>query len=75
MGEANNHIEEAAVREVDKFVYLGCELQKDGDIRNEINIRIGKASVAFRDLSRVWNENGISLRTKLKILKGLLFRY
>ena len=49
--------------------YLGCELRKYGDIRNEINIRIGKAGAAFRGLSKVWNEKGISLRTKFKLLK------
>ena len=36
-------IEDNAMREVEKFVYLGCEIRKDGDIRNEVGIRIGKA--------------------------------
>ena len=26
------HIEEAALQQLDKFVYLGCELWNDGDI-------------------------------------------
>ena len=31
------------LQEVDKFVYLVCESRKDGNIRNEVSIRICKA--------------------------------
>ena len=58
---SENHNEEAHLKVVDKFVYSWCELQKDGDIQNDINIRIGKAGAAFRWLLKVWNKNGISL--------------
>ena len=61
------HIEKAAFREVDEFVYLGCKLRKGGDNRNEINIRIGKPGAALRGLSKIWNEIGISLRTMLNL--------
>ena len=65
-------IEDSSLREVDKFVYLGCELRKDGDIRNEVGIRIGKAGASFRAMSNVWNEDGISLRTKLKLFNSIV---
>ena len=65
------HTDEATLRDVDLFVYLGCELRKVGDIWNEINIKIGKAA-AFRDLAKVWNENGTSLRAKLKIFNSIV---
>ena len=42
------HIEEAALQELDKFVYLRCELRDDGDIWNEINIRTGMSIAVFR---------------------------
>ena len=38
------------LKEVDKFTYLGCSITNDGDVRNEIGIRIGKAGAAFRRL-------------------------
>ena len=34
------------LKEVNSFVYLGSRMCNDGDIRSEINIRIGKASYA-----------------------------
>ena len=70
----NSHIsiENDELREVDKFVYLGCELRKDGDIRNEINIRIGKASAAFKGLNGIWTKNCISLETKLKLFNSIV---
>ena len=66
------HIDEATLLEVDKFSYLECKLGKDGDIQNEVGIRIVKASSAFRDLSKVRNEDGISLQTKLKIFNSIV---
>ena len=65
-------IEGNAMREVEKFVYLGCEIRKDGDIRDEVGIRIGKAGTAFRTMSNVWNEDGISVKTKLKLLNSIV---
>ena len=60
------------IKEVEKFMYLGCELRQDGDIRNEIGIRIGKAGSAFRMMNKVWNENGMSLATKLKLFNSIV---
>ena len=60
------------LQEVDKFVYLGCQISKDGDIRNEIGIRIGKAGAAFKNMEKVWNEDGMSLRTKLKLFNSIV---
>ena len=44
----------------------------DGDIRAEINIRIGKSSCAFNYLKNVWKEYKISLATKLKLLNAIV---
>lgn len=65
-------IEGETLQEVEKFVYLGCEMRNDGDIRNEVGIRIGKAGAAFRNMVKVWNENGMSLRTKLKLFNSIV---
>ena len=70
--ESDVVIEDERIREVEKFVYLGCEVRKDGDIRNEVGIRIGKAGAAFRNMERVWNENGMTLRTKLKLFNSIV---
>ena len=43
-------IEGKTLQEVEKFVYLGCEMQNDGDIRNEVGFRIGRIVAAFRNM-------------------------
>ena len=60
------------LKEVEKFTYLGCSIASDGDIRNEINIRIGKAGAAFRNMSKVWNNGTISLKTKIKLYDSIV---
>jgi hypothetical protein len=46
---------------VDGFTYLGSRIDKSGDAKTEVNIRIGKASVAFGN----W-ENMASWSTEFK---------
>ena len=52
---SNVIIEDECIQEVEKLVYLGCEVRKGGDVRNEVGIRINKACTAFRKMERVWN--------------------
>ena len=56
-------VEGKTVQEVDEFTYFGCEMQKDCEISHENRIRIGKTADTFRCMRKVWNENGMSLRT------------
>ena len=60
-------VDGVALKEVHKFTYLGCSIAKDGDVGNEIRIRIGKAGAAFRSMGRVLNDNNISLKTEIKL--------
>ena len=49
------------------YTYLGCSIANDGDVKNDIGIRIGKAGAAFRSMGRVLNDNNISLKTEIKL--------
>ena len=69
---SNVIIEDESIQEVEKFVYLGCEVRKDGDIRKEVGITIDKAGAAFKNMERVWNKNGVCLRTKLKLFNSIV---
>ena len=60
------------LKEAEQFTYLGCSITNDGDIRNEINIRIGKAGAAFRNMSKVWSNGTISLRTKIRLYDSII---
>ena len=46
-------IDNTVLKEVEKITYLGCEIRRDSNIRNEVGIRIGKAEYAFRTLNIV----------------------
>ena len=60
------------LREVNSFVYLGSRVCSDGDIRSEVNIRIGKATYAFNCLNKVWKADRIYLATKLKLFNAIV---
>ena len=60
------------LQEINNFLYLGYEIRKDGNIRYEVSIRIGKAGATFRNMEKVWNEDGMSLRTKLKLFNSIV---
>ena len=48
------------------------QYHNDGDIRNEIHIRIGKAAAAFRNMSKVWSNGTVSLRTKIRLYESIV---
>ena len=58
---------------VDKFTYLESTLSRAVHIDDEVTARIAKASVAFgRPRANVWERNGITLDTKLKVYKAVV---
>jgi hypothetical protein len=55
------------IKYVDKFVYLGSVVEKNGNIQNEIHERIGKASKRYNlAKSLLWNKN-IDRKCKITI--------
>ena len=55
------------IEAVDESIYLGSKLTSDGRCTPDVLRRIGIASSAMNDLSRVWSQKKLSLRTKLCI--------
>ena len=37
-----------------KFVYLGSELEEEGDVETDVNIRLSIAAGVFRRLDNIW---------------------
>ena len=55
------------------FTYLGSTLSRAVHIDDEVTARIAKASVAFGRLcANVWERNGITLGTELKVYKAVV---
>ena len=56
-----------AIEAVDEFIYLGSKLTSDCCCTSDVLRRIGIASSAMNDLSRVSSHEKLSLRTTLRI--------
>ena len=57
----------------DNFTYLGSTLSRSANIDAEVNNRIAKASAAFGRLRcKVWERDGITLDTKLKVYRAIV---
>nr|KAG5695244.1 hypothetical protein BaRGS_008072 [Batillaria attramentaria] len=57
------------IKEVDKFVYLGSVVSKDGGTDEDIKSRTNKARHAFRTL-HPWRSTALSLRNKIRIFNS-----
>ena len=54
-------------KKVDKFVYLGSVVSKDGGADEDIKRRINKARHVFNTLRQIWRSNVLSIRNKIWI--------
>ena len=55
------------IKEIDKIVYLGSVVSKDGRTDEDIKCRINKARHAFSTLRPIWRSTALSLRNKIRI--------
>nr|KAG5701327.1 hypothetical protein BaRGS_006101 [Batillaria attramentaria] len=58
------------IKEVDKFIYLGSIVSKDGGTDEDIKSRTNKARHAFRTLRPIWRSTALSLRNKIRIFNS-----
>ena len=55
------------IKDIDKFVYLGSVVSKDGGTDEDIKCRINKALYAFNTLRPIWRSTALSLHNKIQI--------
>ena len=71
----NNDVVEVngrGIEDVDRFVYLGATVSKEGRGNEDIHNRGVKARGAFLRLKKIWSSNSISRRTKVRLYKTLV---
>ena len=56
-----------------KFVFLGTLITEDGLCENEVRRRIAMGKAAMGGLTSIWKDKGITLETKVKLVKVLVF--
>ena len=54
-------------KKVDKFVYLGSVVIKDGGTDEDIKSRINKARHVFNTLRQIWRSKALSVRNKIRV--------
>ena len=71
--EPSISIDDATLKNVENFTYLGSCLSSDASLDKEIAIRLSKASNSFGHLrSRVWNERGLKEETKIGVYRAVV---
>ena len=55
------------IKKVDKFVYLGSVVIKDGGTDEDIKSRINKARHVFKILRQIWRSKPLSVRNKIRV--------
>lgn len=58
---------------VDHFVYLGSLLSNVGGSEGEISRRIQMSKAAMTKLTRIWKDRNISRKTKVRLVRTLVF--
>ena len=61
-----------ALEDVEKFIYLGATVCKQGGGEEDIKARLGKARGAFVKLNQVWNSSSVSRKMKIRLYKTLV---
>ena len=52
--------------------YVGSSISNHGDVRVDINSRLGKAGSIFQKLNSIWSSKHTTLNTKVKLFKSLV---
>ncbi|CAM1293255.1 Uncharacterised protein r2_g233 [Pycnogonum litorale] len=60
------------LEEVKTFQYLGSTLNEDVTSVIEVKKRLAMATSQLAQLNRMWNSNGISIATKMRLLRSLM---
>ena len=59
---------------VTDFIFVGSEITADGDCSHEIKVRLLLGRKAMKNLDSVFKRGGITLLTKVHIVKAWFFQ-
>ena len=65
--------DEETVETVTDFIFLGSKITADGDCRQEIKRRLLIGRIAMTNLDSVLKSRDITLPTKVRIVKAMIF--
>lgn len=66
------NIGQQQIVEVDKFIYLGSFVTRDGDAEHDVTCQTGKSSAAYQTLKPIWTATTISIKTKVSLFSSII---
>ena len=63
-GGVHINLDGEELEEVESFRYLGSKVARNGEIREEVNSRLGEAGKAMGGLKKVWNNRELGMQVK-----------
>ena len=61
------------IERLENFNFLGSSISSDGNCSREIDRRIGMTKSAAGALRKIWCSHNVSLRTKMRLMRSLVF--
>ena len=61
------------VDQIQQFNFLGSLITQEGGCQTEIRRRLAMARSAMTQLSKIWTDRGITISTKVRLVKALIF--
>ena len=61
------------VQQVSQFKYLGAIITEEADCKTEVNSRLGQGRGVIKKLTKIWKSRSISVKSKLRIMKALVW--
>ena len=61
------------LEQVESFVYLGSTFQESGECKVDIRKRLAMGKSVMQSLSNIWKSREISMQTKVRLLKALVW--
>ena len=58
---------------IENFIFLGSKINKDGTCEEDVRRRIMLGRTAMMDLSKIMKDRDITRRTKIRIIKAMVF--
>ena len=65
-------VEDAALKEINVFTYLGRKIANDGQLDAESNCRIAKAGASFGNCTAVSSSHDLKLNTKVDVYNAVV---
>ena len=66
-------IDDEHIEIVERFIFLGSQITRNGGSNSEIRRRIGLARTTMKKLTHVIKKNDLTLNTKIRLLNTLIF--